>query len=86
MQMHARLEALIDEMLDGQIRLDEAVAEFENLYIHKALQRHKKHLTNTAKVLGIHRNTLSKWAAANQKQERASQRTSNRAMAKRAAG
>ena len=82
MQIRARLEDLIDEMLDGQIRLDEAVGEFESLYILKALQRHKQHLSNTAKILGIHRNTLSKRAAAYKKQERAS----NRAMAKRAAG
>lgn len=79
MQMRARLEDLIDEMLDGQIRLDEAVGEFESLYIQKALQRHKKHLSNTAKVLGIHRNTLSKRAAAYQKQERASNRAAKRA-------
>jgi DNA-binding NtrC family response regulator len=62
--MHTRLEALIDEMLDGQILLDEAVAEFERVYIEKALSRHKKHLSKTAKVLGIHRNTLSKRVAA----------------------
>jgi DNA-binding NtrC family response regulator len=71
MQMHARLESLIDEMLDGQILLDEALAEFEKLYIQKALARHKHHLSNTARVLGIHRNTLSKRVAAYQKQERA---------------
>ena len=41
MQMRARLEALIDEMLEGHILLDEAVAEFEKLYIKKALARHK---------------------------------------------
>lgn len=81
MQMHARLEALIDEMLDGQILLDEAVAEFEKVYIQKALSRHKKHLSNTAKVLGIHRNTLSKRVATYQKQERVANR-----LAKRAAG
>ena len=56
--MRARLEALIDEMLDGQIMLDEALAEFEKLYIQKALARHKEHLSRTANVLGIHRNTL----------------------------
>jgi DNA-binding NtrC family response regulator len=60
MQMRARLEALIDEMLDGQIMLDEAVAEFEKLYIQKALVRNKEHLSRTATSLGIHRNTLSK--------------------------
>ena len=63
MQMRARLEALIDEMLDGQIMLDEALTEFEKLYIQKALARNKEHLSRTAASLGIHRNTLSKRVA-----------------------
>jgi transcriptional regulator with PAS, ATPase and Fis domain len=71
MQMRARLEALIDEMLDGQIMLDEAVTEFEKLYIQKALARHKEHLSRTAASLGIHRNTLSKRVATYRTQERA---------------
>lgn len=71
MQMRTRLEALIDEMLDGQIMLDEAVAEFEKLYIQKALARHKEHLSRTAATLGIHRNTLSKRVANYRTQERA---------------
>ena len=37
--IHNRLETLIDEMLEGQILLDEAMAEFEKLYIKKALAR-----------------------------------------------
>ncbi len=61
--MRTRLEALVDEMLDGQILLDEALAEFEKLYIQKALGRHNEHLSRTADVLGIHRNTLSKRVA-----------------------
>ena len=72
MQMRARLEALIDEMLDGQIMLDEALAEFEKLYIQKALSRHKEHLSRTATILGIHRNTLSKRVASYRAKERAS--------------
>lgn len=70
MQMRARLEALIDEMLDGRIMLDEALAEFEKLYIEKALSRHKEHLSKTATTLGIHRNTLSKRVATYRKPER----------------
>ncbi len=58
--MRARLEALIDEMLDGKILLAEAVSEFEKLYIKKALSRNHDHLSRTAKALGIHRNTISK--------------------------
>ena len=61
--MRARLEALIDEMLDGNILLAEAVSEFEKLYIKKALSRNKQHLSKTAKALGIHRNTISKHVA-----------------------
>ena len=60
MQLRARLEILINEMLDGQILLDEARAEFEKLYIQKALDRYDNHLSKTASALGVHRNTLSK--------------------------
>lgn len=70
MQMRARLEMLIDEMLDGQIMLGEAVAEFEKLYIQKALARHKNHLSHTAAALNIHRNTLAKRLALYRLQER----------------
>lgn len=77
--MRAKLETLIDEMLDGHLLLEEAVAEFEKLYIQKALQRHQKHLSNTAAILGIHRNTLSKRVAAYQKQERSAGRAAKRA-------
>ena len=78
MQMRTRLEALIDEMLDGQILLEEAVGEFEKLFILKALHRHK-HLSKTAAILGVHRNTLSKRVAAYQKSDRAANRTAKRA-------
>lgn len=64
MQLRARLEILIDEMLEGQILLDEARAEFEKLYVQKALARYQNHLSNTAQALGVHRNTLSKKVAA----------------------
>ncbi len=72
--MHDRLEALIEEMLDGQILLDEAVSEFEKVYIEKALSRHRHHLSNTAKVLGIHRNTLAKRVMAYQRPNKATAR------------
>jgi DNA-binding NtrC family response regulator len=67
--IHNRLESLIDEMLEGHILLDEALCEFEKLYIKKALARHKQHISNTAAILGIHRNTLAKRVATYQKQE-----------------
>jgi len=79
MQMRARLEALIDDMLDGQIMLDEALAEFEKLYIQKALARHKEHLSRTANILGIHRNTLSKRVSTYRKQEHPARTTKSTA-------
>jgi DNA-binding NtrC family response regulator len=67
--MRARLEAIIEEMLDGRILLAEAMSEFEKLYIKKALSRNKAHFVKTAETLGIHRNTLSKRVASYQKQD-----------------
>lgn len=61
--MREQLEKLVEKMLDGKILLGEAVSEFEKLYIQKALARESDHLSNTAEVLGIHRNTLSKRVA-----------------------
>ncbi len=60
------METLIEDMLDGQILLGEAMAEFEKLYIQKALERYNEHFSKTADALGIHRNTLSKRVAAYQ--------------------
>lgn len=60
MQIRPRLEAVIEDMLDGHILLDEALEEFEKLYIQKAFARNKKRISNTADALGIHRNTISK--------------------------
>ena len=81
MQLRTRMETLIDEMLDGQILLNEALLEFEKIYIQKALQRYDGHLSNTAGALGIHRNTLSKKTASYQTENG---RTSKRLLAKRA--
>ncbi|HEY5885215.1 MAG TPA: helix-turn-helix domain-containing protein [Pyrinomonadaceae bacterium] len=68
--MRARLETLIDDMLDGHILLVEALNEFEKLYIKKALIRNKSNLTRTANALGVHRNTIAKRVAFYEKQER----------------
>jgi transcriptional regulator with PAS, ATPase and Fis domain len=68
--MRARLEALIEEMLEGRILLGEALSEFEKLYIKKALSRNKQNLSKTATALGVHRNTVAKRIAAYHSQER----------------
>jgi DNA-binding NtrC family response regulator len=78
MQLRARLEILIDEMLEGHILLDEARAEFEKIYIQKALLRYDNHLSKTARALGVHRNTLSKKVAMFQTPAIASRRLLNK--------
>ena len=60
MKLREQMENLVDKMLDGKILLGEAVSEFEKLYIQKALARNSDHLSHTAEIIGIHRNTLSK--------------------------
>lgn len=78
--MRERMGTLIDLMLDGQILLTEAIAEFEKIYIEKALERNANHLSNTATALGIHRNTLTKrvteYDALRKKQKRSAARGS----------
>ena len=66
-------------MLEGHILLDEAITEFEKLYIKKALVKNKQHLSKTAVVLGIHRNTLAKRVATYDKQDRNGSRPHKRA-------
>ena len=74
MQIRPRLEAVIEDMLDGHILLDEALEEFEKLYIQKAFSRNKKRITHTAAALGAHRNTISKRVNSYRAQERKAER------------
>ena len=60
MTIRMQLQDLVSKMLEGKILLPEALAEFEKLYIERALSMTDNHLLKTAAVLGIHRNTLSK--------------------------
>ncbi|MFQ5778482.1 MAG: helix-turn-helix domain-containing protein [Terriglobia bacterium] len=56
--MKDELEALIHQMVDRGILLDEALAEFEKRFIQRALDHHRGHQLRAARALGIHRNTL----------------------------
>ena len=56
--MRNELEALILDMLDRGIRQPLAQKDFEKTYLRLALDRNQGHRQDTAKVLGIHRNTL----------------------------
>lgn len=58
--MKNQLNAIIHQLVDRGILLEEGVAEFEKQFILKALDKHKGNQSCAAKALGIHRNTLSR--------------------------
>lgn len=58
--MKDQLEALIAQMIERGILFDEAVSEFEKKFIKKILESSNGNQSKAARVLGIHRNTLSR--------------------------
>ena len=58
--MKDQLEALVGQMVDRGILLEEAVTEFEKKFIKRVLERSSGNQSRAARLLGIHRNTLSR--------------------------
>ena len=58
--MKEQLESLVGMMVDRGILLEEALTEFEKKFIKRVLEHAKGNQCRAAKVLGIHRNTLSR--------------------------
>jgi len=56
--IHQKLESLIRDMVEKEIHLKEALAEFEKIYIETASAKYKGNKSLMAQALGIHRNTL----------------------------
>jgi Fis family transcriptional regulator len=55
-----QLESLVGMMVERGILLEEAMTEFEKKFIKRVLERSNGNQCRAAKVLGIHRNTLSR--------------------------
>jgi transcriptional regulator with PAS, ATPase and Fis domain len=55
-----QLESLVAMMVERGILLEEAIVEFEKKFIRRALERANGNQSRAAKLLGIHRNTLSR--------------------------
>ena len=58
--MKDQLEGLVIQMVDRGILFEEAVGEFEKRFIKRALERAEGNQCRAARMLGIHRNTLSR--------------------------
>lgn len=58
--MRDELRRLVAEMVRKDIPLEMAKREFERVYLEEVVAAHKGNQSAAARVLGIHRNTLSK--------------------------
>ena len=58
--MRDELNRLVDEMVAKGIRYDDARQEFERRFISRALARSEGKGGRAAKMIGLHRNTLSR--------------------------
>ena len=58
--MKDQLEALVGQMVERGILFDEAVNEFQKRFIKRVLDRSKGNQSRAARLLGMHRNTLSR--------------------------
>jgi len=58
LNIHQKLEIVIDEMVEKELSLKDALKEFEKIYILKAAEKYKGNMTKMANALGVHRNTL----------------------------
>ena len=58
LNIHQKLEIVIDEMVEKELSLKDTLKEFEKIYILKAAKKYKGNMTKMANALGVHRNTL----------------------------
>lgn len=56
--IHERMVLLIEEMVEKELPIKEAIKEFEKIYIETAASKYNGNKTKMAQALGIHRNTL----------------------------
>ena len=58
LNLHQKMEILIQEMVEKELHLKDATREFEKIYIETASKKYQGNMTRAAKALGVHRNTL----------------------------
>lgn len=58
LNIHQKMELLISDMVEKEVRFQDALKEFQKIYIEIAAKKYEGNRTKIAKALGIHRNTL----------------------------
>lgn len=58
LNLHQKLEIIIEEMIEKELSLKDVLKEFEKIYIETAAKKYNGRIIKMAQALGIHRNTL----------------------------
>lgn len=58
LNIHQKLEIVIEEMVEKELSLRDGLREFEKIYIETVSKKYKGNMTRMSKALGVHRNTL----------------------------
>ena len=58
LNIHQKLEIVIEEMVEKELSLKDGLREFEKIYIETVSKKYKGNMTRMSKALGVHRNTL----------------------------
>ena len=69
LSIHQKLKITIQEMIDREIPLKEAINEFELIFLELAEKEYNGKKVKIAQALGIHRNTLRHLLRKHQKQK-----------------
>lgn len=58
--MRDSLAELVQQMIDRGIPFEDAMREFERVFIQRALTKSNHNICKAARITGLHRNTLSR--------------------------
>ncbi len=58
LNIHQKMEILISDLVEKEVRFRDALREFQKIYLESAARKYEGNKSAMAKALGIHRNTL----------------------------
>jgi len=58
LSIHQKMDLLIEDLVEREVRFKDAQKEFQKLYIEAAAKKFKGNKSEMAVALGLHRNTL----------------------------
>jgi DNA-binding NtrC family response regulator len=58
LNIHQKMEILIADLVEKEVRFNDALREFQKIYLEAAAKKYEGNKSSMAKALGMHRNTL----------------------------